>query len=81
MLRLLWGVAALLGAWGPAEAQQVRELFRRVSPSVVLVRTVERGLAPEHDRLLPSHPFAPIAPAPMRSSVARAARRSSSASS
>jgi serine protease Do len=47
MLSLLCGGAVLLGAWGTAEAQQVRDLFRRVSPSVVLVRTVERGLAPE----------------------------------
>jgi serine protease Do len=47
MLRPLSVVAALLGAWGPAEAQQLRDLFRTVSPSVVVVRTVERGLAPE----------------------------------
>jgi S1-C subfamily serine protease len=40
-------IAALLAGRPPAEAQQVRELFRRVSPSVVVIRTVERGLAPD----------------------------------
>jgi hypothetical protein len=30
----------------PAAAQQVAELFRKVSPSVVLVRTLERGMSP-----------------------------------
>jgi S1-C subfamily serine protease len=38
---------ALLGAWGPIHAQQVSELFRNVSPSVVLVRTIERGISRE----------------------------------
>jgi S1-C subfamily serine protease len=37
--------AALLAAGAPAQAQRLSELFRRVSPSVVLVRTVERGLS------------------------------------
>jgi S1-C subfamily serine protease len=37
-------VAALV-AWTPAQAQQLSELFRKVSPSVVLVRTIERGLS------------------------------------
>ena len=37
---------ALLAAGKPVHAQQLAELFRKVSPSVVLVRTVERGLAP-----------------------------------
>ena len=37
-------VAALV-AWRPADAQQLGELFRKVSPSVVLVRTLERGVA------------------------------------
>jgi serine protease Do len=43
----LRGVVALLGASPPAEAQQLRELFHKVSPSVVVVRTVQRDLAPE----------------------------------
>ncbi len=38
------GVVAL-AAWRPADAQQLSELFRKVSPSVVLVRTLERGVA------------------------------------
>ena len=40
---------ALVGLGGtprPATAQQIAELFRKVSPSVVLVRTLERGMAP-----------------------------------
>jgi S1-C subfamily serine protease len=40
------GVATLV-AWQPAHAQQLAELFQKVSPSVVLVRTVERGIAPD----------------------------------
>ena len=47
MPRLLWAVALILGAWGPAEAQELRDLFRKVSPSVVVVRTIERGFARE----------------------------------
>ena len=38
------GVAASTPA--PAAAQQIAELFRKVSSSVVLVRTLERGLSP-----------------------------------
>ena len=37
--------AAIL--WTPAQAQQLSELFRKVSPSVVLVRTIERSVTPE----------------------------------
>jgi S1-C subfamily serine protease len=33
--------------WMPAGAQQLRELFRRVSPSVVVVRTIEKEVARE----------------------------------
>jgi len=40
------GVATLV-AWQPVPAQQLAELFQKVSPSVVLVRTVERGIAPD----------------------------------
>jgi S1-C subfamily serine protease len=40
-------VAALLSVARPVDAQQLRALFRKVSPSVVVVRTLERGLAPE----------------------------------
>lgn len=47
MPRLLCALAVMLYAWGPAEAQQLRDLFRKVSPSVVVVRTIERGLARE----------------------------------
>jgi serine protease Do len=47
MTRLLWAVAAMHAAWVPAEAQQLRDLFRKVSPSVVVVRTIERELARE----------------------------------
>src|SRR5438046_1627008 len=37
--------AALLALWGPVQAQQpLSELFRKVSPSVVLVRTLERSV-------------------------------------
>ncbi|HEV2670152.1 MAG TPA: trypsin-like peptidase domain-containing protein [Gemmatimonadales bacterium] len=43
---LMASVAALAG-WTPAHAQQLSELFRKVSPSVVLVRTVERSVGPE----------------------------------
>ena len=46
VVALAAGVAALSVA-GPAHAQQLSELFRKVSPSVVLVRTVERGVSPE----------------------------------
>jgi S1-C subfamily serine protease len=46
MLKLLSALLPLL-AWRQAEAQQLRELFRKVSPSVVVVRTLQRGLAPE----------------------------------
>src|SRR5436309_15426743 len=39
------GGAALLALWGPVQAQQpLSELFRKVSPSVVLVRTLERSV-------------------------------------
>ena len=38
---------ALLAAWQPAHAQSVSELFRKVSPAVVVVRTIERGVAPD----------------------------------
>ena len=42
------GMAGLLmSAAGQAQAQSVSELFRRVDPSVVLVRTLERTLAPD----------------------------------
>lgn len=37
--------AAAFAVSRPADAQQLSELFRRVSPSVVLVRTLERGIA------------------------------------
>lgn len=40
------GVATLV-AWQSVHAQQLAELFQKVSPSVVLVRTVERGIAPD----------------------------------
>jgi serine protease Do len=50
MFRLLSGVVPLLFAWEHAEAQQLRDLFRKVSPSVVLVRTLERELAQEPSR-------------------------------
>jgi len=56
MLRLLSAVIALLAPWGPAEAQQLRDLFRKVSPSVVVVRTLERELAPEPSRGLVNIP-------------------------
>ncbi len=46
-LALMVGLAALLGLGTPAEAQELRELFRKVSPSVVVVRTLQRGLAPD----------------------------------
>jgi S1-C subfamily serine protease len=49
-------LAALLAAWSPAEAQQLRELFRKVSPSVVVVRTLERELAREPSRGLVNIP-------------------------
>jgi serine protease Do len=40
------GCVALLAVWGPASAQQpLSDLFRKVSPSVVLVRTLERGVS------------------------------------
>jgi serine protease Do len=47
MFNLLPALATLIVAWEHAEAQQLRDLFRKVSPSVVVVRTVERGLSPE----------------------------------
>jgi S1-C subfamily serine protease len=37
----------MLAAGQPAHTQQLAELFQKVSPSVVLVRTVERGVAPD----------------------------------
>jgi len=45
---LAWVVVAAAAASVPvsAPAQQVSALFRKVSPSVVLVRTLERGLSP-----------------------------------
>lgn len=45
--RVLWSLNLLLGVAAPADAQQLRELFRRVSPAVVVVRTIERSLGPE----------------------------------
>src|SRR5690606_34689366 len=47
IFRILWAWLALLGAAAPVEAQQLRELFRRVSPAVVVVRTINRSLGPE----------------------------------
>jgi serine protease Do len=47
MFRLLAALLALLATWEDAEAQQLRDLFRKVSPAVVVVRTLERGPAPE----------------------------------
>ena len=38
--------AALLGAAGPVHAQQVSDLFKRVSPSVVLVLTIGKEMSP-----------------------------------
>jgi serine protease Do len=50
LARALVQVAAAVGvaAWtpAPAPAQQMADLFKKVSPSVVLVRTLERGLSP-----------------------------------
>jgi serine protease Do len=40
-------LAVTLGGWQTASAQQLRDLFRRLSPSVVVVRTLEKALAPE----------------------------------
>jgi S1-C subfamily serine protease len=56
MQRLVCGVVALVLAGEPAHAQQLRELFRRVSPSVVVIRTVERGLAPDPEAGLTAFP-------------------------
>lgn len=56
MRRWLWGVSPLLAVWQPAEGQQLRELFRSVSPSVVVVRTIERGLPPEQSTGLMTFP-------------------------
>ena len=39
-------VSVVAGIPAPAPAQQLAALFRKVSPSVVLVRTLERGLSP-----------------------------------
>jgi serine protease Do len=55
MFRLLAAILPLL-ACGQAEAQQLRELFRKVSPSVVVIRTLERQLAPERTRGMVSSP-------------------------
>jgi len=55
MFKLLFAVVPLL-AWRHAEAQQLRELFRRVSPAVVVVRTLERELAQEPSRSLVNIP-------------------------
>mgnify|MGYP003578075179 CR=1 FL=1 len=46
VVALAAGVAAP-AVWSPVHAQQLSELFRKVSPSVVLVRTVERGVSPD----------------------------------
>jgi serine protease Do len=56
MIRLLWSTVALLCAWTPADAQQLRDLFHKISPSVVVVRTVGRGLAPDPKAGLVSTP-------------------------
>jgi serine protease Do len=48
-VRVALGLGAVVSAaalWTPAQAQQLSELFRKVSPSVVLVRTIERGVSP-----------------------------------
>ena len=39
-------LVALCGTPRPAPGQQIAELFRKVSPSVVLVRTLERSVSP-----------------------------------
>jgi len=49
LARLTVGLGAVVTAATlstPAQAQQLSDLFRKVSPSVVLVRTVERGVSP-----------------------------------
>jgi S1-C subfamily serine protease len=43
-------------AWKHAEAQQLRDLFRKVSPAVVVIRTLERELAEEPSRGLVNIP-------------------------
>ncbi|HEY7635424.1 MAG TPA: trypsin-like peptidase domain-containing protein [Gemmatimonadales bacterium] len=55
MLRLLSALVLLL-AWKHAEAQQLRDLFRKVSPAVVVIRTLERELAEEPSRGLVNIP-------------------------
>lgn len=48
LARMVAGIGvAMLAAGQAAQAQQLAELFQKVSPSVVLVRTVERGIAPD----------------------------------
>jgi S1-C subfamily serine protease len=53
---LLIAIIVLTAASGPASAQQLRDLVRRVDPSVVVIKTVEKNVLPAPQTMFVSSP-------------------------